>query len=211
MLDRLGSGEGGSAPVRRRGSSDAAHNAAAAHEVRGNRERPASAPRRCALTRGSILLESVLYLPLFFLLLVGMIELARVSYTYYSIHKILYTIARYAGTRQGVNFCDTADATLTAVKNLALTGDAGDAGTPYINGLEADMIQVRIERRNSETGELEACECAVPGCDAAAGGIAPEFIVVSIPDGYPVQLRFPSLTLDPIPLRFQIRVPFGGT
>ncbi len=158
-----------------------------------------------------MLLESTLYLPLFFLLLVGMIELARVCYTYYAVQKILYTLARLVGTGQGVNFCDAADVSIVAAKNLALTGSADDSGAPYIGGLDADSIEIRIERRNGETGELEACECAVPGCDAGAGGLAPEFIVVSIPDGMPFRFRFPTLQLDPVPLRFQIRVPYGGT
>ena len=161
--------------------------------------------------KGSILLESALYLPLFFLLLVGMVELARVSYTYYSIQKILYTLARTVGTQQGVNFCDASDAAVVAAKNLALTGSTDNSGTPYVNGLDAGMIEIRIERRNTDTGELETCECAVPGCDAGAGGTSPEFLVVSIPDGYPIQLRFPTFTPDPIPLRFQVRIPYGGT
>lgn len=160
---------------------------------------------------GSILLETALWLPLIFLLLVGMIELARVSYTYYMIHRMLYTLARHVGTGQGVNFCDDADPVVAAAKNFAVTGVVDDSGTPYVQGLDAEMIDIRIERRNLDTGALEQCDCGVPGCDAAAGGLAPEFLVVSIPDGYPIRLNFPTLLSDPIPLRFQVRVPFGGT
>ena len=168
-------------------------------------------PRRRRPWQGNIMLETALWLPLIFLLLVGMIELARVSYTYYMIHKMLYTLARYVGTQQGVNFCDDGDAVVTAAKNYALTGAVDDSGTPYVQGLAADMISIRIERRDRDTGELAECDCAVPGCDAAGGGLAPDFLVVSIPDGYPVRLTFPTLLLDAIPLRFQVRVPFGGT
>ena len=37
------------------------------------------------------------------------------------------------------------------------------------------------------------------------------YIVVSIPDGYSIQLVFPFFQVDPIPLRPQVRVPYGGT
>ena len=52
------------------------------------------------------MLETAMYLPILVALLTGIIELARVSYTYYTLHKILYAVGRYVGTQQGVNFCD---------------------------------------------------------------------------------------------------------
>src|SRR5690349_17905832 len=62
-------------------------------------------PRR----RGSIALETALYLPILFLLLFGTVELAKITYTYYTLQKIMASVARYAGTQQGVNFCDAGD------------------------------------------------------------------------------------------------------
>jgi hypothetical protein len=35
--------------------------------------------------------------------------------------------------------------------------------------------------------------------------------VVSIPNGYQLQLRIPFLPLEPIPLKPQVKVPYGGT
>ena len=49
------------------------------------------------------------------------------------------------------------------------------------------------------------------GCDTANGGGSPDFVVVSIPNGYEVNPRIPFLTLDPILLRPMVRVPYGGT
>lgn len=160
--------------------------------------------------RGSTTVETILFLPLLLLLLMGTIELGRLTYTYYSIYKMLYALARQAGTAQGANFCDEEDSVLQSVKNFVLTGTQEAGGEPLIRELTPDRVQIRIERYNPETGELAECQCGVPGCDTAQGGLAPDSIVVTLPDGYPFQLRIPYLNLSPILLRPQVRVPFGG-
>lgn len=162
-------------------------------------------------TRGSSLLETAMYLPILFLLLFGMIELARITYTYYTLQKILYTVARYLGTQQGVNFCDDSDASIVAAKAFALTGATDGSAEPYLSELGAENIQVRIERYTATNNEIGECECSATACDTATGGQAPDHIVVSIPEGYSVRLRIPQLPLDPILLRPQVRVPFQGT
>lgn len=159
---------------------------------------------------GSTTIETIFFLPLLLLLFMGMVEIGRLTYTYYSVYKALYTLARYAGTAQGANFCDEEDPVIAAIKNWVLTGTEDGSAEPLIKGLTPDLVQIRIERYNAETGELEECACAVPGCDVANGGLAPDYLVVRIPDGYPLQLRIPYLTLDPIPLKPQVRVPYGG-
>jgi len=161
--------------------------------------------------RGSTVVEAALFAPLLVLLLMGLVELGRVAYTYAALQKILYNLARYVGTQQGVNFCDENDAVVLAAKNFALTGNTEATTDPYVGNLSAEQIQVRIERVNPDSGALEACDCSSTGCDPSAGGLAPYSIVVSIPEGYPVQLRIPHLLLDPIPLKPQVRLPYGGT
>jgi len=161
--------------------------------------------------RGSTTVETILFLPLLLLLLMGAFELGRLTYTYYSLYKTLYTLARYAGAAQGANFCDPEDATLQAAKNFVLTGSEDGSGQALLAGLTPDRVEIRIERYNADSGELEPCACAVPGCDTANGGLAPDYLVVSVPDGYAVQLRIPYLALSPIPLKPQVRVPYGGT
>jgi len=166
---------------------------------------------RARRQRGGTILEAVLFAPLLVLLLMGAVELGRVAYTYFTLQKILYNLARYLGTRQGVNFCDDSDATILAAKNYALTGTEDGSGDPLLPNLTADQIQIRIERYSAETHQLDACDCSASGCDVNAGGLAPDSIVVSLAGGYPVQLRIPRLVLDPIPLRPQVRLPYGGT
>ena len=159
---------------------------------------------------GSTLVETAMWIPIIMLLLMGMVELARVSYTYYTLQKILYTLGRFVGTQQGLNFCDESSEQLQAAINYALRGAPGDAEL-ILPELQADMIQIRVERRNPESDELEECECSSTGCDAAQGGLAPDYLVVSLPDGYPIRLNIPRLLTDPIPLRPVVRIPFGGT
>jgi hypothetical protein len=160
--------------------------------------------------RGNSLLETAMFVPVLMLLLVGMVEFARVTYTYYTLHKTLYTLARYLGTRQGANLCDDGDAEVASAKEYALTGATDGTAEPFLRGLTTDMIQVRVERAAGESAIAE-CECSVTGCDAGQGGRPPDFLVVSIPDGYSVRLSFPYMTGETILLRPTVRVPFGGT
>lgn len=156
------------------------------------------------------MVEAALFIPILLLLLVGMIELAKVVVAYFSLQKTMYSIARYAGSSQGANFCDDADTVITQVKNVVLTGTPEGEGDSLIAGLTASQIQVRLERYAPDSGTLSECACSIDGCDIGAGGLPPDFIVVSIPDGYNVRPVFPLFQVDPIPLRPRIRIPVGG-
>ncbi|MCS7026123.1 MAG: pilus assembly protein [Bryobacteraceae bacterium] len=160
--------------------------------------------------RGSILIETAMFTPVLLLLLFGLIELAKITYTYYALQKTLFTVARYLATQQGVNFCDDTDALVAEAKAFALTGSTDASAESYIRNLTADQIQVRIERFNAATGEIGECECSPTGCDIANGGQQPDYIVVSIPDGYPFVVRIPQIPTDPILLRPRVRVPASG-
>ena len=157
-------------------------------------------------------MEAALFVPIVVSLLVGMVQIGKITYVYYTLRKALYTMARYVAVQQGVNFCDIADATIVAAKNFGVSGSSTEDGAaPLLANLTTDMISIGIERVDTASGTLGACDCSVTGCDAAAGGRPPDFIVVSIPDGYLVSPRFLFFSIDPIPLRPQVRVPFGGT
>jgi len=161
--------------------------------------------------RGSATIETVMLLPVLLVLMLGTVEIAKITYTYYTIHKILYALARYLGTQQGVNICDSGDPAVIAAKNFALTGTTDASAPAIISNLTADMISIRIERLNPVAGTLAECDCSPTGCDAANGGLPPDFIAVSIPQGYSVTPRIPFLPQDPIPLKPAVRVPYGGT
>jgi hypothetical protein len=156
------------------------------------------------------MLEAAMLIPVMLVLLMGMIEMARVTWTYYQLQKTMYQLARYAGTRQGINFCTDGDAELTSAINWALTGTTDASTEPKFANLDATSIEIRVEREDEE-GNVVECDCSATGCDPSAGGRNPGWIVVSIPNGYPVIPRIPGLPQDQILLRPQVRVPFGGT
>lgn len=160
--------------------------------------------------RGSTVLEAALFVPFTVLLLMGTVEFGRVAYIYYAVQKTLYGIAKYLGTQQGVNYCDSEDPTVLAAKNFALTGTADGSADSFLPNLTADQIQIRVERFNTDSNAMEVCDCSSTGCDISAGGRPPDAIVLSLQSGYAVQLRIPHLVLDPVQLRPQVRVAFMG-
>jgi hypothetical protein len=152
-----------------------------------------------------------MFIPILLTLLVSTEQLGKLTYTYYSLRKALYTVARYVGTQQAVNFCDVSDPNITAGLNLATTGTSDGSTPPLINGFTADMISISAERYDPVGQTLSVCDCSNTGCDESVGGSAPDFIVVSIPNGFNFTPNIPFLPLDAIPLRPQVKVPYGGT
>ena len=49
-------------------------------------------------SRGGALMEAVMFTPIIVALLVGTVELARVTYTFYTLKKTMYNMARFVGT-----------------------------------------------------------------------------------------------------------------
>lgn len=154
--------------------------------------------------RGSTILEAALFIPILMLLIVGMVQIGKITFVYYTLKKTLYTVSRYIATQQNVNPCDAADASVQAAIGFALTGTTDSSAAPFLPALTADMIQVSLEKYSADSQQL---------ADACAGSTTgpPDFVVVSIPSGYEVRPRIPFLLIDPILLRPQVKVPFSGT
>ena len=76
--------------------------------------------------------------------------------------------------------------------------------------LTADLIQVRLERIQTDTAGLADCECSATGCDNAQGGRGPDFVVVSVNGGYSVTTSIPYIPAETILLRPVVRVPYGA-
>ena len=138
--------------------------------------------------RGNVALEAVLFIPILITMFVATEQLGKLTYTYFTLKKVENTAARYIATQQGVNACDSADPNITAGINFALTGTTDGSAASVVNGLTSG-----------------AYDCSL------AGTIAPDFIVVSIPDGYTMTPIIPHLTLMAIPLKPRVKVPYGGT
>ena len=51
-----------------------------------------------------MVLELAMWLPVFFLLNAGIIQFGKITYLYYPLRKIEYTVARSVSIQSGVNF-----------------------------------------------------------------------------------------------------------
>jgi hypothetical protein len=149
-------------------------------------------------TRGNMAIEAALFIPVLVLLIVGMVQLGKLTYVYHTVKKMVYAAARELSVQQGVNFCDLAnDPAAQAALRFALN-DA--TGTPVIADLTPDMLQITTQCLNGP--------CDTGGCPVISQ--RPDFVVVSIPNGYLVRVRLPFLDIEPIALRPSVMVPFGG-
>ena len=159
-------------------------------------------------SRGSVTLETAIFFPVMLLLIVGMIQFGKITYTYYALRNVVYTAARYLSVERGTNFCDPADPNITAAINFAVTGTTDASGAPLISNLTPDMLQVTTECLvNGAVSTCDTSGCAIGPSLAAR----PDYIAVSIPNGYLVTPRLPYTTLTPISFSPSALVPFGGT
>lgn len=159
-------------------------------------------------SKGNMVLEAALWIPVLVLLMVGMLQIGKITYVYYTLKKVVYSAARYISVQQGTNFCDPADPNIQAAINFAVTDPT--TGQVLIPSLTADMLSITTECSDpNNPGALTACD--VSGCTGAAGAQRPDYVVVTIPSGYLVTPRIPFVSIDPIALRPSVALPFGGT
>ena len=91
---------------------------------------------------------------------------------------------------------------------FALTGTTDGSGTPVIPGLTADMLAVTTQCIDPVT--LALGDCAVSGCGTPVGAQRPDFITVSMPNGY-IDAAAHSVHPDgPDPAAAQAVVAYGG-
>jgi Flp pilus assembly protein TadG len=156
-------------------------------------------------SRGNMAIEAALFIPVMVLLIVGMVQFGKITYQYYALKKIVYAAARQLSVAQGINFCDLAsDVNAQAALTMALNDSTG---APLFPTLTADMLQISPFCNTAIDSPPSACENA--GCPVVAQ--RPDYIQVTIPNGFQVNPRIPAITLQPILLRPSIMVPFGGT
>jgi Flp pilus assembly protein TadG len=160
-------------------------------------------------TKGNMVLEAALWIPVLVLLVVSMIQFGKITYVYYTLRKIVYSAARYISVQQGTDFCNpVTDANIQAAINIAITDPS--TGQPIINALTADMLSITTECADpNNAGALGACN--IGGCGGALGAQRPDYVLVSIPSGYQVTFRIPLLSPVPISLSPSVAIPFQGT
>ena len=153
-----------------------------------------------------MVLEAAMFIPVLVLLIVGMVQFGKITYQYYVIKKIVYAAARQVSLLPGVNFCDLAnDPAAQAAIAFALNDSTG---TPLIPNLTADQLQITAACLPAGDPTAPPAPCDQPGCPTIAQ--RPDYVVVSIPNGYQVRPRILYVDLSPIDLRPAATVPFGG-
>jgi hypothetical protein len=159
--------------------------------------------------RGNMVLEAAIFLPVMFILLVGMLRIGEITYLYYQIKKALYATAEYVAAQQGVDFCADTTGQIAAAKNFGLTGTSDGSAASFLPSVTIDQIDVSTECYDPSTQTVNTCNLP---CDGSAANVTkPDFVVVSIPSGYTVNPRIPYLLNQEIPLVPFVRVPFGGS
>lgn len=160
--------------------------------------------------RGNTIIETAMLMPIILLLLVGMGQIAKLTYTYYTLRKTVYAIASYLSVQQAVNFCNPSDPTITGAINFGLTGTTDASQPVFVTGLTAAMILVTAESIDPTSGVPTSYASQCTG-SLGFSGTPPDQIVVSIPNGYILQPRIPFLPIDAIPLKPEVKVPYAGT
>jgi Flp pilus assembly protein TadG len=155
---------------------------------------------------GSMILETAMWMPILFLLIVGMIQFGKLTYLDYVLSKIVYNAARNVATAQNLNFCDPADPTTVAAVTAAINDPA--TNEPLLPDLTADMLVVTTQCLDS-SGVIGTCDTG--GCAGITGAQRPDFVTVAITGGYSFPIRIPYINLDPIQLRPSATAPFGGS
>ena len=55
-----------------------------------------------------------MFVPILVLFIVGMIQIGKITYVYYTLKKMMYSAAMYVSAQQGVDFCGDSTGMLAA-------------------------------------------------------------------------------------------------
>ena len=146
-------------------------------------------------------------------ILSGGVQFARVFYTYHTLEKALRGGAGLLARSSNVNYCDSGDTAIVGARNFIVYGNLQGVGTQILPGL-TDLIQILPERQTAGSTAVTDCMCATgdaDSCDISGGGHAPDFVVVNLGSGYPLQLPFAYVSLATLNLRVSVRMPVTGS
>jgi hypothetical protein len=158
--------------------------------------------------RGQAVAELAFQIPLMLVILFGCVQIARVFYVYHTLQKALRGGAALLARSVNVNYCNSADPALADARNFMVFGNLQGEGTPVVEGLTPEMIQILPERLVAGTTTVTECLCSqeAGGCD----GRAPDFVAVNLGGGFPLQMLFPYVDLGTINLKVSVRMPVTG-
>jgi len=146
-------------------------------------------------------------------ILAGGVQFGRVFYSYHTLQKAVRGGAALLARASNVNYCDAGDPAIVGAKNFIVYGNLQGLGTEIMPGL-TDLIQILPERQGAGSTSVTPCMCGsgdVDSCDVPQGGRAPDFVVVNLGSGYPLQLPFAYVSLGTVNLRVSVRMPVTGS
>src|SRR5262245_6266040 len=109
--------------------------------------------------RGQAVAELAFQIPLMMLLLFGAFHVARVFYVYHTLQKSLRGGAGLLARSVNVGYCDSGDPALVDARNFMVYGNLQGQGTPVVEGLTPDMIQILPERGLAGSTTVTECLC----------------------------------------------------
>lgn len=162
--------------------------------------------------RGQAVAELAFQIPLMLVILFGAVQIGRVFYVYHTLQKALRGGAGLLARSVNVDYCNSEDTKHTDARNFIVFGNVQAEGVPVVQGLTPDMIQILPERVAAGTTGVTECSCVADAnsCDISSGGRAPDFVVVNLGAGFPLQVTFPYVNLGTINLRVSVRMPVTG-
>jgi hypothetical protein len=115
---------------------------------------------------------------------------------------MVYAAGRQLAGQQGVNYCNADDQKIAAAIAFAVNDPQGQSilTTPPTMQIEA----------HCSDGNGGTVPCDTGSCDALSISPRPQYIRVTIPDGYPMTIRVPALNPVEIRLSPSALVPAGG-
>jgi hypothetical protein len=159
---------------------------------------------RRARTSGNMAIEAAMLIPILVLCIVGMVQFGKVTYTYYTLKKIVWAAGRQLASQQGVNYCNGTDDPKVAAANSFALNDT--TGTPIIENLTALQFDAQCS-----DGDGGTTPCDTSSCENLSISPRPDYVLVTIPGGYPATIRIPFLNPVQITLSPSALVPTGGS
>jgi Flp pilus assembly protein TadG len=149
---------------------------------------------------GNMAIEAAMLIPVLLLLIVGTVQLGKVTYEYYTVKKLLWSVGRALSLQQGLDLCNVSgDETAGGIVTAALSDSSQTLIMPNVTNAN---ITVTPECSDG-SGNMTQCPCDTPPF------AQPAFLLVSIPD-YSVTVRIPFLSPIAISMQPHVLVPFGG-
>jgi hypothetical protein len=148
-------------------------------------------------------IEAAMLIPILLLCIVGSVQFGKVTFTYFTLKKMVWAAGRQLATQQGVNYCDLADDPKVLAATALALNDA--TGAPIVENLTALQFDAQCS-----DGDGGTTPCDTSSCETLSLSPRPDYVLVTIPSGYAATIRIPFLNPVQITLAPSALVPTGG-